>query len=36
MLNLTTGSIITQFHVVFDDLFATVPSIEKEDDPPLH
>ena len=36
VLNLTTGSITTQFHVVFDDLFTTVPSIEREEDPPSH
>jgi hypothetical protein len=29
VLNLGTGSITTQFHVVFDDLFTTVPSIER-------
>jgi hypothetical protein len=28
VLNLGTGTIITQFHVVFHDLFTTVPSIE--------
>jgi hypothetical protein len=28
VLNLGTGSVTTQFHVVFDDLFTTVPSIE--------
>ena len=36
VLNLTTGSITTQFHVVFDDLFTTVPSIGKEEEPPSH
>ena len=36
VLNLTTGSITTQFHVVFDDLFTTVPSIGREEDPPSH
>ena len=36
VLNLNTGSITTQFHVVFDVLVTTVPSIEREDDPPLH
>jgi hypothetical protein len=30
VLNIDTGSIATQFHVVFDDLFTTVPSIERE------
>jgi hypothetical protein len=29
VLNLGTGSTTTQFHVVFDDLFTTVPSIER-------
>jgi hypothetical protein len=29
VLNLGTGSITTQFYVVFDDLFTTVPSIER-------
>jgi hypothetical protein len=29
VLNPVTGSITTQFHVVFDDLFTTVPSIMK-------
>ena len=36
VLNLTTGSITTQFHVVFDDLFSTVSSIEREEQPPSH
>ena len=36
VLNLTTGSITTQFHVVFDDLFSTVTSVEREEDPPSH
>lgn len=36
VLNLTTGSITTQFHVVFDDLFTTVHSIERENEPPSH
>jgi hypothetical protein len=36
VLNLGTGSITTQFHVVFDDLFTTVPSIERETAPPDH
>jgi len=36
VLNLTTGSITTQFHVVFDDLFSTVASVEREEDPPSH
>ena len=34
VLNLTTGSITTQFHVVFDDLFSTVNSIRREEQPP--
>ena len=36
VLNLTTGSKTTQFHVVFDNMFSTVPSVESEDDPPSH
>ena len=36
VLNLTTGSITTQFHVVFDDLFTTVAPVERESDPPSH
>jgi hypothetical protein len=36
VLNLTTGSIDTQYHVVFDDQFTTVSSIEREMDPPSH
>ena len=35
-MNLTTGSITTQFHVVFDKLFSTVPSIGREEEPPSH
>ena len=35
MLNLTTDSITTQFHVVFDDLFSKILSIEREE-PPSH
>jgi hypothetical protein len=31
VLNLQTGHISPQFHVIFDDLFATVPSGEEED-----
>ena len=34
VLNRTTGSITTQYHVVFDDLFTTVPSIERVEEPP--
>ena len=34
VLNLDTGSITPQFHVVFDDLFSTVSSVEREHDPP--
>jgi hypothetical protein len=30
VLNLQTGSITSQFHVVFDDRFLTVASIERE------
>jgi hypothetical protein len=36
VLNLGTGSITTQFHVVFDYLFTTVPSIERENEAPEH
>ena len=36
VLNWTTGSITTQFHVVFDDLFTTVAPVERENDPPSH
>ena len=36
VLNLQTGSITTQFHVVFDDLFSTVPSIGKDELPDGH
>jgi hypothetical protein len=34
VLNLQTGSITTQYHVVFDDSFSTVASIGKDEDPP--
>ena len=34
VLNPTTGSITPQFHVVFDDEFSTVASIERQHDPP--
>lgn len=34
ILNLQTGSISPQFHVVFDDSFSTVTSIPKDDTPP--
>jgi hypothetical protein len=36
VLNLQTGSIETQYHVVFNDQFTTVSSIEREIDPPSH
>jgi hypothetical protein len=36
VLNLSTGAITTQFLVVFDDIFTTVPSIERENEPPEH
>jgi hypothetical protein len=36
VLNIGTGSITTKFHVVFDDLFTTVPSIERENEAPEH
>ena len=34
VLNMSTGSITPQFHVVFDDSFSTVPSLQRENDPP--
>ena len=36
VLNLTTGSITTQYHVVFDDRFTTVQSIGLDEPPPTH
>ena len=36
VLNLTTGSITTQFHVVCDGLFTTVHMIKREEDLPSH
>ena len=36
ILNLTTGSITSQYHVVFDDRFSTFTSIASEDAPPDH
>jgi hypothetical protein len=36
VFNLQTGSIDTQYHVVFDDQFTTVSLIEREMDPPSH
>jgi hypothetical protein len=36
VLNLSIGRITTQYHVVFDDLFTTVPSIEREHETPSH
>jgi hypothetical protein len=36
VLNMTNGSITTQYHVVFDDLFATVCSVDKGTEPPYH
>jgi hypothetical protein len=36
VINLRTGSITTQFHVVFDDLFTTVPFIKRENEAPEH
>jgi hypothetical protein len=36
VLNPTTGSITPQYQVVFDDLFSTVASIEREETPPDH
>ncbi|KAI2489575.1 hypothetical protein MHU86_25021 [Fragilaria crotonensis] len=34
ILNLATGSITPQYHVVFDDRYSTVTSIGSDDDPP--
>jgi hypothetical protein len=34
VLNLATGSITPQFHVIFDDVFSTVSSVERENKPP--
>ena len=36
VLNLQTGSITTQYHVVFDNLFTTVESLARESDLPDH
>ena len=36
VLNLKTGTISPQFHVVLDDYFTTVMSISDSDDPPGH
>jgi hypothetical protein len=36
VLILQTGSITPQYHVVFDDHFSTVSSVEREIDPPEH
>jgi hypothetical protein len=36
VLNIGTGAITTQSHVVFDDIFTTVSSIERETEPPEH
>jgi hypothetical protein len=36
VLNLGTGSITNQLHVVFYDLFTTLPSIERDTAPPDH
>jgi hypothetical protein len=36
VLNLSTGSITTKFHVVFDDQFITASSVERETEPPDH
>ena len=34
ILNLRTGHISPQFHVVFDDTFSTVPSMSSDEEPP--
>jgi hypothetical protein len=36
VLNLQTGSITPQYHIVFDDHFSTVSSVEREINPPDH
>jgi hypothetical protein len=36
VINLGTGSVTAHFHVVFDDLFTTVPSIERDTEPHEH
>jgi hypothetical protein len=36
ILNLSIGSITSQYHVVFDDRFFTIESIAIKDDPPDH
>jgi hypothetical protein len=36
VLNLSTGIIATQFHVVFDDQFTTISSIKRETELPDH
>jgi hypothetical protein len=36
VLNLSTGSITTQYHVVFDDLFTTVSSVDRDHEPLHH
>ena len=35
VLNLQTGSITPQYHVVFEDLYSTVASLDFDEDPPL-
>ena len=34
VLNLQTGSISPQYHIVFDDTFSTVISIDEDENPP--
>ena len=34
VLNLQTGSISPQYHIVFDDLFSTVQSLSVSEEPP--
>jgi hypothetical protein len=36
VINLGNGIITNQFHVVFDDIFTTVPSIDRENEAPEH
>jgi hypothetical protein len=36
VLNISTGSITTHYHVLFDDLFTTVSSVDRDHEPPDH
>jgi hypothetical protein len=35
-MNRNTGTITTQFHIIFDNQFPTAASIKRERDPPNH